>query len=33
MTDSSIIQFELGYNVNGGDCKAILIWNGSDYLK
>ena len=33
MTDSSIIQFELGYNVNGGDCKAILIWNGSDYLR
>lgn len=33
MTDSSFIQFELGYNNNGGDCTNILAADGSYLLK
>ena len=32
MTDSSYIQFDVGYN-NGGNCQAIIVWNGSYLLK
>jgi hypothetical protein len=33
MTDSSYLQFELGYNGNGGECTSIVNFNESYLLK